>query len=194
MAVNGVNTSPIGAYNTANVSNARTKSEDSSLLDQLTPTTDNEAAVYEPSKRVYTMDADTVDQMKAELEQRMSNLVQMMMGQQIKSNDIWEALRTGNFTVDEETQQQAQRDIAEDGYWGVEQTSDRIIKYATALTGGDPDKLDSMIAAFEQGYAEAEKQWGGTLPELAQQTREAVLQKFQDLKDQNANAATAAVQ
>ena len=67
------------------------------------------------------------------------------------------------------------------------------MQYATALTGGDPDKSDAMIEAFEKGYAEAEKQWGGKMPELTQRTREATLKKFQDLKDQYAqkNGATA---
>ena len=54
------------------------------------------------------------------------------------ANDIWSFLRSGNFTVDPATKAQAQADIAEDGYWGVNQTSDRIIQFANALTGGDP--------------------------------------------------------
>ena len=72
--------------------------------------------------------------------------------------------------------------MAEDGYWGVEQTSDRIVKYATALSGGDPEKLDTMISAFEKGFQEATKSWGGTLPDISQRTREAVLDKFDKLK------------
>ena len=65
------------------------------------------------------------------------------------------------------------------------------MKFAVALIGGDPDKLDSMIEAFEKGYSEAEKQWGGELPELTQRTREATLKKFQDLKDQYAQNSSA---
>ena len=55
---------------------------------------------------------------------------------------MWSFLADGNFTVDEETQKQAQADIAEDGYWGVEQTSDRILDFAKALSGNDPEKAD----------------------------------------------------
>lgn len=46
------------------------------------------------------------------------------------ADSMWSFLADGNFTVDEETQKQAQADIAEDGYWGVEQTSDRILDFA----------------------------------------------------------------
>jgi hypothetical protein len=72
-------------------------------------------------------------------------------------------------------------DIAEDGYWGVNQTSDRIIQFATALTGGDPDKIESMREAFKKGYAQAEKTWGGSLPEISQKTYDAVMEKFDKL-------------
>ena len=144
------------------------------------------------TRKTYTMDTETVDRLKSENEQRMANLVKQMLSQQIDKSNMWERLRTGKFTADEATIKQAQADIADDGYWGVEQTSDRLVQYATALTGGDPEKLDMMIAAFEKGYAAAEKTWGGTLPSIAQRTREATLKKFQDLKDEYAKKSAPA--
>ena len=91
----------------------------------------------------------------------------MMTGQATaygKANDIWSFLREGNFTVDAATKKQAQADIAEDGYWGVNQTSDRIIDFAKALTGGDPDKIEDMRAAFEKGFKKAGKTWSWAWP------------------------------
>ena len=139
--------------------------------------------------KTYTPDTEMIERLRSELEQRMSNLVKQMLGQQIDKDQMWEKLRTGQFTATKEEIEQAQRDIADDGYWGVEQVSDRLVQYATALTGGDPDQLDTMIEAFEKGYAQAEKTWGSTLPELSQRTREATLKKFQDLKDKYAREA-----
>ncbi|MBO4914887.1 MAG: hypothetical protein J5449_06730 [Oscillospiraceae bacterium] len=171
--------------------------------------TDAEAASYKAdggrsysasaSRGAYAVDADTIERMRDESEQRMMNLVKKMLGQQVEQADmagmiskekVLEAIKSGKFT--QEDVDQAKKDTADDGYWGVEQTSDRFIQYATALTGGDPEKLDSMIEAFEKGYAEAEKMWGGKLPDLAQRTREATLKKFQDLKDQYANNSVSA--
>ena len=157
--------------------------------------TDAEAATFEAdgghtysssaTRTGYTIDSETIERLKSESEARMANLVQQMLGKQISKNNILEAINSGKFSA--EDIEQAKKDTADDGYWGVEQTSDRFVKFAVALTGGDPDKLDSMIEAFEKGYSEAEKQWGGELPDLAQRTREATLKKFQDLKDQYAN-------
>ena len=66
----------------------------------------------------------------------------------------------------------------------MNQTSDRIIQFATALTGGDPDKIEEMREAFKKGYKQAEKTWGGELPEISKQTYEAVMKKFDDLAAQ----------
>ncbi|MCM1326508.1 MAG: hypothetical protein NC094_04640 [Bacteroidales bacterium] len=155
------------------------------------------SAVYEPSKEAqaasskkttYKPDTNLINKLKADADARtaqMRSLVeQMMTGQSTaygKANDIWSFLREGNFTVDPATKAQAQADIAEDGYWGVKQTSDRIISFATALTGGDPDKIEEMRAAFEKGYKKAEKTWGGQLPDICQQTYKAVFEKFDQL-------------
>ena len=43
-----------------------------------------------------------------------------------------------------QTHSAGQKDIAEDGYWGVEKTSDRILDFAKALSGGDKDKADEL--------------------------------------------------
>ena len=102
---------------------------------------------------------------------------------------IWSFLRTGNFTVDAATKAQAQADIAEDGYWGVKQTSDRIVDFAKALCGGDPDKIEEMREAFEKGFKQAEKTWGGELPEISKKTYDAVMEKFDAWANENKSEA-----
>lgn len=149
--------------------------------------------VYEPTlempTKTYKMNEEILAKMKADADQRTQQLRELVSRIICKqgsvfndANDIWGFLREGNFTVDPETKAQAQADIAEDGYWGVNQTSDRIIDFAKALTGGDPEKIDSMIEAFKNGYKEAEKTWGGELPEISKKTYDAVLEKFEALK------------
>ncbi len=157
-------------------------------------------AVYEPSKKAatdsakktYTPDTNLVNKLKADADartQQLRSLVEKMMGKQAntygKANNIWQFLKSGDYTVDAATKAQAQADISENGYWGVNQTSDRILSFATALTGGDPDKIEEMREAFKKGYAQAEKTWGGSLPEISQQTYDAVMKKFDELAAQN---------
>ena len=149
--------------------------------------------------RGYKTDTELVNQLKADMEanqQRFLNTVKEMLGQQgieVSGEGIWKTIAKGDYKVDPEIQAEARRNISEDGYWGVEQTSDRIVKYAVALTGGDPDKLDSMVEAFEKGFKEAEKAWGGQLPDISQRTRDAVYEKFDALKKQNEEKGASAV-
>ena len=195
MSVNGVTSTPAAAaysYNSTSAAKEKTSAEEA----KTTTTAEDTGVIYEHStaaktsstKKTYTPDTNLVNRLKADAENRASqlrSLVEQMMGKQANTygnaNDIWSFLRSGNFTVDPATKAQAQADIAEDGYWGVNQTSDRIIQFANALTGGDPDKIESMREAFKKGYAQAEKTWGGSLPEISQKTYDAVMEKFDKL-------------
>ena len=195
MSVNGVTSTQAAAaysYNSTSAAKEKTSAEEA----KTTTTAEDTGVIYEHStaaktsstKKTYTPDTNLVNRLKADAENRASqlrSLVEQMMGKQANTygnaNDIWSFLRSGNFTVDPATKAQAQADIAEDGYWGVNQTSDRSIKFANALTGGDPDKIESMREAFKKGYAQAEKTWGGSLPEISQKTYDAVMEKFDKL-------------
>ena len=201
MNVNGI-TSTTSTYD----SSAKSKVSEKTAAESTSTknTAEETGVVYEPSKEVvtdsvkktYKADTNLIEKLKAEADartQQLRDLVEKMMSKQAntygQANDIWQFLREGNFTVDPATKAQAQADIAEDGYWGVEQTSDRIVQFATALTGGDPDKIEEMREAFQKGFKQAEATWGGELPEISQKTYEAVMKKFDKLAA-NASATT----
>ena len=162
------------------------------------------AAVYEKSEetqssasKVSSKETDRtkiIQQLKADdalRQQQLLDIVHKMMGKQAKTygianseNDedsIWKFLAKGDFTVDAATKAQAQEDISENGYWGVKQTSERILDFAKALAGDDPEKLEQMRSAFEKGYKQAEKTWGGELPEISKNTFDAVMKGFDEL-------------
>ena len=91
----------------------------------------------------------------------------------------------GTITVDEATAKQAQEDISEDGYWGVKQTSERILDFAKALTGGDSGKVEDIRKAIEKGFSEAAKLWGDKLPEISQKTHDAVMKGLDEWAKQS---------
>lgn len=195
MSVNGV-TGVSDAYSAyaAQSKNTETKAEVSKET-SATSGAESTGVVYEPSEEAktastkkYKPDTNLVAKMKADAEARtaqLQSLVEKMLTKQGQTygaaNDIWSILSSGNFTVDPATKAQAQADIAEDGYWGVSQTSQRILDFATALTGGDPDKIEEMRSAFQKGYKQAEKTWGGELPEISQKTYDAVMAGFDQM-------------
>jgi hypothetical protein len=167
-----------------------------------------EAVVYDKSNAgkdsvTKTSDKHTdrtaiIQQMKSDMEAqklRLFDIVQKTIEGQGKTiasaDDMWAILASGDFTVDAATKAQAQKDIAEDGYWGVNQTSDRIVDFAKALSNGDPDKADQMIEAFQKGYKEATKTWGKSLPDISSRTYDAVMEKMNRWKNGEEDAQAA---
>ena len=87
---------------------------------------------------------------------------------------------TGSKVLDLNTMapEEAQEFVAEDGYFGVEQTADRIVDFAINAFGNDPEKLAEMRAAIEDGFQQAADAFGGSLPEISHQTYDAVMEKL----------------
>ncbi len=145
---------------------------------------------YEPSdgtEKAYQSDTALVSQLKQELEthklQFLNTVKDMLNKQGVKiaeGEGIWKQIAQGNFSVDEETSAAAREAISDGGYWSVEKTSERLVSYAKALTGGDPSKAEAMREAFVKGFQEAEKAWGGSLPEISQKTYDATMKLFDE--------------
>lgn len=165
----------------------------------------DDAVIYEKSKEVKSNKHDIfegkdlknpearqaiIDKLKADQEAQQKKLLDIVrktisgQGNAIASaDDMWKFLASGNFTVDAKTKAQAKKDIAEDGYWGVEQTSDRILDFAKALSGNDPKQADKLLNAFKKGFDQATKAWGKKLPDISQRTYDAVVKKFEAWKN-----------
>ncbi len=148
--------------------------------------------VYEPSGKI---DREAVvAKMKADSEQRINqlkSLVENLMTTQAgKANNLADLFR--NLKPDVATIKQAQEEISEDGYWGVNQTSDRIFEFAKALSGGDDDKMEEMLEAFKKGFSQATKAWGEDLPGICGDTYDAVIEKFDAYKNRNAETSVEA--
>ena len=187
MSVNSVTTSMEATYS------AYSAKADSAKKADTAKKTEEPAAVYESSaskaasgKKAANL--KVANYIKAANDARISQLEsivhKLIAGQGDaygKATNMWQFLAGGNFTVDAATKAQALAAIAEDGYWGVNATSDRIVDFAVALAGDDPEKLEEMRSAFLQGFNKAKETWGGELPDISQRTYDAVMQKFDKL-------------
>ncbi|WP_416861514.1 hydrogenase-4 component G [Helicobacter ganmani] len=79
--------------------------------------------------------------------------------------------------IQELTQDEAKALIAEDGFFGVAKTSDRIADFVLAGAGDDVEKLKAGREGIIRGYNQAEKAWGGNLPDISKETLEKALEK-----------------
>lgn len=197
MSINGIDTlTNSSAYVQTNET---TKKNDSAKKESTTNTADT-GVIYERGSAAkktatYTQNTELVNKLKADAEQRTSqlkSLVEQMMtkqgtaiGKASGNDDIWKFLAGGDYTVDAATKKQAQEDISEDGYWGVKQTSERIVSFAKALSGGDPSKIKLLRNAFEKGFKQATSAWGKKLPDISQDTYDAVMDGFDDWENES---------
>lgn len=140
----------------------------------------DESVVYQPNRAL-------VEQLKAEQQANQLRFLNMVRDtftrqgiQAAGGDEIWAQIARANFAVDPETRAAAQSAIAEDGYWGVAQTSERLLSFARALVGGDPARAEEMRDAVIKGFEAAEKAWGGALPDISQKTYDATMSLFDD--------------
>lgn len=134
--------------------------------------------------------AAIVDRMKAETRRNEEQLISLVhktiSGQagaygKANGNDIWTLLSGGKVNVSATERAQTQKDIGEDGYWGVKQTSQRLFDFACALAGDDVEKMKKMQAAMEKGFKLATKSWGkDKLPGICGETFDAANRLFEE--------------
>jgi len=72
--------------------------------------------------------------------------------------------------IAELSQSEAAELVSEDGFFGVAQTSERIANFVIAGSGGDEHLLREGRKGILQGFQEAEKMWGGKLPDISYET------------------------
>lgn len=152
-------------------------------------TKEKPAAVYEKGQNTnkakestHIYDRTTVEKLKAESRKNYENLrrlVEDLLRRQGKALKLIKPTET--IEIDEQARLEAQRMIAEDGPLGAEAVSQRIVDFAIAISGGDKSKLDSLKAAIDEGFKQAEKILG-SLPEISKQTYKLIIEKLDKWK------------
>ena len=188
---------------------ASSLTKDTSSADKTTSDNDtkNDGVVFDKSEstkndstnQIYNKDA-IISKLKADQQSRlesMQSLVEKLLNKQkgtfdlaslMKKDDVSGLNLSATFeeaakNADPDTIKAAQESISEDGYWGVNKTSDRLVSMAIALSGGDTSKADEMMAAIQKGYDRATSAWGKELPDICKDTLEATKQKMDDWKN-----------
>ncbi len=173
--------------NNEKVRNSRPGNNEGVVYDKSEEPVDN--STYSINKMSASDRAAIVDQLKAdarEREQQLVSIVHRTIADQAGAygkatgNDIWTLLSGGKVTVTAAEKAQAQRDISEDGYYGVKQTSQRLFDFACALAGDDVDKMKEMQKAMEKGFKLATKSWGKELPGICGETFDAANKLFDE--------------
>ena len=86
----------------------------------------------------------------------------------------------GEVDLESITPTEAQELVADDGYFGVENTAERIFNFAVGVAGGDITRIDAIKEGVNNGFQEALEAFGGELPEISYDTYDAVINKLDE--------------
>lgn len=153
-------------------------------VDRYTPSEKETPVTYKkPSNKP---DMKTIEALKAESEKAHENLrdlVRRLLERQgVTMDDVLKGKK--EFVVDDEARAEAAAAIADDGPLGAEKTSDRIVDFAKAISGGDKSKFDLLKNSIKEGFEAAKKALGGELPEVSQRTYDLVMEKLDNWKNE----------
>jgi len=107
-------------------------------------------------------------------------LLRRLVVKNLEEQGVTLQISTGDSAIDLTTLTpgEAQALVAEDGYFGVDKTSDRIVDFAINAFSGDPARLQEMKDAIDKGFSDAQDALGGSLPGISQQTYNAIMEKL----------------
>lgn len=147
------------------------------------------AASYTPgqqarSSETFTIDRERVRGLWNQHQERVDSfrrMVETLLNQQAERQGLAQGTwNIRDIEVTDEMRAEAQSMIDEGGYFSVDETAARMLDFAVALTNGDPARIDVMRDAVQRGFAQAERMFGGELPEISHQTLEAVMNGFDE--------------
>jgi hypothetical protein len=153
------------------------------------------AGVYEPTQASaqsnnFEVDMNRVRELWSDHEARVESfrrMVETLLGQQAERQGLAQGWSIRDIEITDEMRAEAQEMIDEGGYFSVEETASRILDFAVAISGGDPARIEVLRNAVQRGFDQAERMFGGELPEITHQTHAAVMEGF----DQWAEAGSA---
>jgi len=146
------------------------------------------ASAYDKTGNIYNK--EKINELKASVDNKLQTLretVRAMVEKQgytyqevLSSLDVNSQTDQTNkeqisINIDNETKLKAQAEISEDGFWGVKQTSERILEFAKTISGDDKSKFDLLKSSIKEGFESAKEAFGGELPEISQNTYDAVM-------------------
>lgn len=111
-------------------------------------------------------------------------LLQSALGRTDPSGQGFWANRARNIRLSEADRAQAQELISEDGFFGVTQTTERIMAFAKAMVGenASPEQIEKMRDAVQKGFDEVARMFGGfdNLPQVTRDTHASIMSAFDE--------------
>ncbi len=98
-----------------------------------------------------------------------------LSGKEIDGGFFLKSIGYDGKPITELSSDEAKDLVSDQGFFGVAETSKRVSSFVINLAGDNVEALHEVRRGVIQGFEEAEKMWGGTLPEISYQTQKETL-------------------
>ncbi|QKF82314.1 hypothetical protein [Halarcobacter ebronensis] len=103
------------------------------------------------------------------------NIYDFLSGKEINNGFSLADIGYTGKAITDLTADEAKELVSDEGFFGVTETSNRVSSFVIGLAGDDVKALEEVRAGVVKGFEEAEKLWGGELPEISYKTQERTL-------------------
>ena len=103
------------------------------------------------------------------------NILDFLAGENVSDEFNLKNIGYDGKPITELSQSEAEELIGEDGFFGIEQTSNRVANFVLAFSGDDLEKLEAGREGVVKGFEDAQDMWGGKLPQISQDTQDRTL-------------------
>jgi len=143
---------------------------------------------YVPTIVEGTADPVTIEKLWNDMN-HMAESIRKLVSSMIGKNDasgqgFWATKVRSGQKLSEADRAYAQELIGEDGFFGVKQTTQRIMDFAKALVGegASSERIELMRDAVQKGFDEVARMFGGfdKFPDVTKQTYEAIMKAFDE--------------
>ena len=158
--------------------------------------------VEEETAQVETkgVSADTLEKMKESIKINEETMLNVMIQALTDSNQTLQSwldsgagilnfggtkIEASRFSMPEvaTNPEDAAKAVADGGAWSVDAVAGRLFDLASAIAGDDPEKLQEMRAAVEEGFKQAGMAWenmtgSSSMPDITARTYEELMHRF----------------
>lgn len=105
-----------------------------------------------------------------------TDLYDFLSGKELEGGFSLKSIGYEGKAITELSASEAKELVSDEGFFGVTQTSSRVSSFVIDMANDNVEALQEARRGIIQGFEEAEKMWGGELPEISYETQEKTLE------------------
>ncbi len=123
-----------------------------------------------------------ISQNTSSAQQAITNIVNndeifgFLSGEETQSGLSLSSLGYEGKAITELNPSEAKELISEEGFFGVDETSNRVASFVFTISENNVENLQDSREGIVAGFEAAEKMWGGTLPDISYETQAKTLE------------------